>query len=259
MALMTVLLALLKLTCSRLLKILKKQIFLVEVQRRYGCVVLFRRFYQQILQALTTEGVAVPISTSSASSATPPSSISLDKGTVDALFQSIGNPAKLGTATLENLRETMRIFALVSKTSQNKLALVSSDADRSKLLDIILNTLQLSDFEVRRCGATLLSNMASVESIRSELVSKLAGCMFQLLENADVSAVAGFTSSSLIGTEIHRQIAQALVLLTQTHAVDVIRQPNSLHYLEILNKQKVAPDDLFRESVQTTLQQLTCS
>jgi len=254
-------LALSKLTCSKLPKILKKQNFWIEVQRRNGCVVLFRRFYQQMLQALLTEGVAIPISASSAFSTplAPPSSIFLDKEAVEDLFRSIGNPTKLGMVTLESLRETMRVFVIVSKTSQNKLALISSDTDRSKLVEIILNTLQLSDYEVKRCGATLLSNVASVESLRSELVSKLVGCMFELLENVgDSGAAAGFASSSLIETEIQRQIAQALAILTQTHAVDVSRQTNYSYFVEILNKQKLASDDLFRENVQKTLQQLTC-
>jgi len=238
----------------------KKANFLVEVQRRYGCVVLFRRFYQQMLQVLTTEGVAISLSASSALSVTPPapSSISLDKEAVEDLFRNLGNPAKLGSVTLESLRETLRVFVTVSKTSQNRLALLSSTTNRSKLLDIILNALQLSDSEVKRCGATLLCNMASVESLRSELVSKLVSCMFELLENAGDSGAAGFASSSLIDTEIQRQIAQALVILTQTNAVDVSRQTNYSHFVEILNKQKFAPDDLFRENVQKILQQLTC-
>lgn len=41
----------------------KKAKFLVEVQRRYGCCVLFRRFYQPFLQALTSEGIAISFST----------------------------------------------------------------------------------------------------------------------------------------------------------------------------------------------------
>jgi len=237
----------------------KKATFLVEIQRRYGCIVLFRRFYQQILQALTMEGAAIPILAASTSSTTSASTISLDKGTIDALFRSLGSPSKLSTATLENLRETMRIFATISKTTPNKMALVSTDSDRSNLLELILNTLQVSDFEVRRCGATLLSNMATVESLRSELIPKLTGCMFKLLENTDDSTAAGFTLSYLVEIEIQRQIAQALATITQTHGKDLMQQPDYSHYLEILNKQKVAFDELFRESVQKILQQLTSS
>eukprot|EP00456_Euglypha_rotunda_P066329 TRINITY_DN570_c0_g1_i24.p1 TRINITY_DN570_c0_g1~~TRINITY_DN570_c0_g1_i24.p1 ORF type:complete len:195 (+),score=15.27 TRINITY_DN570_c0_g1_i24:278-862(+) len=151
----------------------KKATCLVEVQRRYGCIVIFRRFYQQILQALTTEGVAISVSTLNAPTTIPPSTVNLDKSTVDALFRSIGNPSKLSTMTLENLRETMRVFATVSKTSQNKSVLVSSDSDRSNLIEIILSALKLSDYEVRRCAATLLNNMSSMETLRTELISKL--------------------------------------------------------------------------------------
>jgi len=227
----------------------------VEVQRRYGCIVLFRRFYQQLLQALTTEGVAIPLSTAGTSSTTSPSTISLDKDTLDALFKGLG-PSELRTAPLENLRETMRVFATISKTSQNKAYLVSSDSDRSNLLEVILNTMQVSDYEVRRCAATLLNNMVIVESLRGELISKLANCMFKSLENTDDSTAAGFTLSSLVEIEIQRQIAQALVVVTQTHAKDLSQQPDYSHYLEVLNKQKVASDESLRESVRKIQQQL---
>jgi len=96
--------------------------------------------------------------------------------------------------------------------------------------------------------------MTSVESLRTELVTKLVSYMFQLLEKGE-DASAG--ESSLVETEIHRQIAQALVNLTKTHATDISRQVNYSRYVEILNKQKVALDELFSESVQKILQQLS--
>jgi len=237
----------------------KKAKFLVEIQRRYGCVVVFRRFYQQFLQALTTEGIAIPFSALTPAADVQPSSsqVSLDKTTLDLLFRSIGNPSKLGTANLENLRETLRVLATLSRTSQNKTVLVSAEADRSNLFEVLLSVLKLPDGEVRRCGATLLSNVATLESIRGELVTKLAASMFLLLDKTDDSVAAGFLSGSLIEKEIQRQIAQALALLTETHAADVVRQSNYSHFLEVLHKHKSSSDDLLRESIRVTISNLS--
>lgn len=258
----------------------KKASFLVEIQRRYGCIVAFRRFYQQILQALTTEGLAIPFSSSSTPSSTTaatnippattttslspigvvpsPSQVSLDRGTLDTLFRSMGNPSKLNTVNLENLRETVRVLATVSRTSQNKAVLIGTDSDRTNLVEMLLAVLKLQDLEVRRCGATLLNNIASLEAVRGDLITKLSACMFELLDKSDDptadSVVAGFMAGSLMEKEIQRQVAQTLATLTQTHARELTRQSSYPHYLETLNKCKASSDDLFRESVLLTLE-----
>jgi len=239
----------------------KKAKFLVEIQRRYGCVVVFRRFYQQFLQALVSEGIAIPFSALTPAADLQPSQVSqvsLDKTTLDILLRSIGNPSKLSTANLENLRETLRVLASLSRTSQNKAVLVSAETDRSNLFEVLLSVLKLPDGEVRRCGATLLNNLAALESIRGELLTKLASCMFQMLDTtSDDLVVAGFMSGSLIEREIQRQIAQALAMLTETHASDLVRQSNYSYFLEILNKHKTSSDELLKDSVRVTIANLS--
>jgi DNA-binding transcriptional ArsR family regulator len=243
----------------------KKAKFLVEVQRRFGCCVVFRRFYQQFLQALATEGVAIPFSplplkpAAAAYLQPAPAQVTLDKTSLDLLFRSLGNPSKFGTVSLENLREALRVLANLSSTSKNKEILVDAETDRSILFEILLSALKLSDGEVRRCSATLLNNIATLKTIRSELITKLATCMFQTLDNTSDVSVAGFMSGSesLIRKESQRQIAQALVTLTETHAVEMALQPNYPYFQEVLTKHKTSSDDLLRESVQAAIANLS--
>jgi DNA-binding transcriptional ArsR family regulator len=239
----------------------KKAKFLVEVQRRFGCVVVFRRFYQQFLQALATEGVAIPFFPLKPAATTDlqpsPSQVTLDKTSLDLLLRSLGNPSKFGTVSLETLRETLRVLANLSRTSQNKEVLVDAETDRSILFEILLSALKLPDGEVRRCSATLLNNIATLKTVRSELITKLATCMFQTLDNTSDVSVAGFMSGSLMEKESQRQIAQALVMLTETHASEVVRQPNYPYFQEVLDKHKTSSDELLRESVQATITNLS--
>jgi len=145
---------------------------------------------------------------------------------------------------------------ILARTSQNKEVLVA-ETDRSILFEILLSALKLPDGEVRRCSATLLNNIATLKTIRSELITKLATCMFQMLDNtADVS-VAGFMSGSLMEKESQRQIAQALAVLTETHASEVVRQPNYPYFQEVLDKHKTSSDELLKESVQATIANLS--
>jgi len=239
----------------------KKAKFLVEVQRRFGCVVVFRRFYQQFLQTLATEGTAIPFSPLKPATTdllqSSLSQVTLDKTSLDLLFRSLGNPSKFGTASLETLRETLRVLANLSRTSQNKEVLVDAETDRSILFEILLSALKLPDGEVRRCGATLLNNIATLKTIRSELITKLATCMFQMLDNTSDVSVAGFMSGSLMEKESQRQIAQALAVLTETHASEVVRQSNYPYFQEVLDKHKTSSDELLRESVQATIANLS--
>jgi len=185
------------------------------------------------------------------------SEIVFDKATLAVLFENLGNPSKLSTCDLENLRETLRVFASLSRTSENKAVLVSTETDRSNLFEVLFAVLKLPDCEVRRCGATLLNNLATLESIRGELISKLATSMFQMLDKTeDNSVVAGFMSGSLIEREIQRQITQALAIVTETHASDLAGRSNFSYFEEILNKHKTSSDEVVRENVRATIANL---
>jgi len=201
------------------------------------------------------DGVAIPFTSSSslAVSVPSPSQVTLDQGTADILLRSLGNPLKDGTANLENLRETLRVLATLSRIPQNKAVLVS---ESTNLSDLLLSVLKLQDSEVRRCGVTLLSNVSTLESIRGELVSKLTACLFHLLANPDDSVGAGFKCSSLIEKEIQRQIARALAILSETHAADIARHPSYSRYLEILGQHKSSVDPTLRADIILTLEHL---
>jgi len=237
----------------------KKAKYLVEFQRRYGCVVVFRKFYQQILQTLVTEGVGVPLVPGSL----PPMSVSpgqvvLDKGTLEILMRGVGSVGK--PTNLEHLREIIRLLAILSKSSQNRAVLAESHGsgpDRINLCDLIARILQLPDVEVRRCGATFLGNIATLETLRGELITKLLAIMFQVLSNSDVPA-AGFGADcvSLMGKETQRQIVRALVLITETHAKQVVQDPLFAQYAKVLAGLKSSGDANFCANVATTLQHL---
>jgi len=186
-----------------------------------------------------------------------PSQVTLDKTSLDLLLCNIGSPSKFGTVSLETLRETLRVLADLSRESQNKEFLVHTESERSTLFEILLSSLKLPDGEVRRCGATLLNNIATVKTIRGELVSKLAACMFQTLDNVSDVSVAGFVSGSLMERESQRQIAQALASVTETHASEVLRHPNSSYFQEVLQKHRTSVDEVVRENVQTTISNLS--
>lgn len=240
----------------------KKAKFLVEIQRRFGCVVVFRRFYQQFLQALVTEGVAIPFAPLKPAAEIQPtlsqSQVTLDKTSLDLLLRNIGTPSKFSSASLESLRETLRVLANLSRASQNKEFLVHTESERSTLFEILLSALKLPDGEVRRCGATLLSNIATVKTIRAELITKLATCMFQTLDDtSDSVSVAGFMAGSLMEKESQRQIAKALANITETHASEIIRQSNYPYFQEVLQKQTTSLDEVVRKNVQTTISNLS--
>jgi len=237
----------------------KKGKFLVEIQRRFGCVVVFRRFYQQFLQALATEGVAIPFAPlkPAAEIQPTPSQVTLDKTSLDLLLRHIATPSKFSSASLETLRETLRVLANLSRVSQNKEFLVHTESERSILFEILLSALKLPDGEVQRCGATLLNNIATVKTIRAELITKLATCMFQMLDSTSDVSVAGFMVGSLIEKESQRQIANALANITETHASEMIRQSNYPYFQEVLQKQTTSSDEVVRENIQTTISNLS--
>jgi len=247
--------------CTFAIKLFKaplgsKAKYLLEFQRRYGCVVVFRKFYHQILQTLTTEGVAVPLVqspvSSSSSSIIVPGQIVLDKGTLEILTRGVGKSG----ANLEHLREIISVLACLSKSDQNRIVLAESHST-TNLCDILARVLQLPDVEIRRCGATFLKNIATLEKIRGELITKLLGTMFRLLSSSDCgSSGFGGECDELITRETQRQVVRALALITETHAKQIIQDPLSSQYLKTLSNLQASSDLVLRADVMITLQQM---
>jgi len=233
----------------------KKAKYLLEVQRRYGCVVVFRKFYQQVLQTLLAEGVAIPLAHISSSvspiSVLTPGQVVLDKQTLEILMRGVGK----SSANLEHLREIVRLLASLSKSSHNRAVLAESHGT-TNLCDILARVLQLPDVEVRRCGATFLGNIAVLEDLRGELISKLLAVMFRILSSTDVGS-AGFSDCvELMGRETQRQILRALALMTETHAKQVSQDPLFSQYFKALTKLQTCSDSVIRSDVNVTLQHL---
>jgi len=229
--------------------------YLLEFQRRYGCVVVFRRFYQQILQTLTSEGVAVPLvqtPISAPSSLIAPGQVVLDKETLAILMRGVGK----SNSNLEHLREIMRLLAFLSKSTQNRSVLTEGHSS-TNLVDVLGRILQLPDVEVRRCGATLLANIASMEKIRGELITHLLAIMFKILQvtNCD-SAGFGEECVELMGRETQRQVGRALALITETHAKQIIQDPLYSQYLKTLTNLQSSNDTALRADAIVTLQHL---
>jgi hypothetical protein len=219
----------------------KKAKYLLEFQRRYGCVVVFRKFYQQVLQTLVAEGVAIPLVPTSSISATSllaPGQLVLDKGTLEILMRGVGK----SSSNLEHLREIIRLLASLSKSSHNRAVLAESHGT-TNLCDILARVLQLPDVEVRRCGATFLGNIAVLEDLRGELISKLLAVMFKILSSSDCGSSGFSDCSDLMGRETQRQIIRALALITETHAKQVSQDPLFSQYFKALtNLQTCGPD-----------------
>jgi len=232
-----------------------KSKYLLEFQRRYGCVVVFRKFYQQLVQALSTEGVAVPLiqmPTMAPSPIVAPGQIVLDKETLQILMRGVGK----SNSNLEHLREIVRLLACLSKSTQNRSVLAEAHSS-TNLVEILARVLQLPDVEVRRCGATLLANIAAMEKIRGELISKLLAIMFKILPSSDCGS-AGFGEEcvELMGRETQRQIGRALALITETHAKQIIQDPLYSQYLKTLTNLQSNNDTALRADAIVTLQHL---
>jgi len=250
--------------CSFMIKLFhapleRKEKYLLEVQRRQGCCIIFRKFYQQILQALTAEGVVVPFtktqSLSSKSIVTPElGQIDLDKPTLELLMKSVGK----SDTNLEHLREIIRVLATSSNSEQNR-ALISESFSATYLCETLATILQLSDGEVRRCGATFLGNLATLETLRGEFINKLLGIMFKVLSGSNCdSAGFGLGCSELINRETQRQIGRTLSLFSKTHAKQMSQDPSSSSYLKTLTYlQKSTNDALFQADVLSTLEQMS--
>jgi len=230
-----------------------KEKYLLEVQRRYGCVVVFRKLYQQILQALTAEGIAVPFTKTaiSSSSILAPGQIVLDKPTLEILMKGVKS-----NTNLEHLREILRLLACLSNSAQNRALLVESHSE-TNLCDLLARVLQLPDVEVRRCGAAFLGNIATVTNLRSELISKLLGTMFNILSGSTCgSAGFGEGCGELIKRETQRQIVRALLLISETHAKQIIQDPSASSYVKTLTNLQSSNDPGLRADVLLTLEQL---
>jgi len=229
--------------------------YLLECQRRYGCVVVFRKFYNQILQALSAEGIAVPLvqaPTFSPSSTVAPGQVLLDKETLSILMRGVGK----SNSNLEHLREIVRLLACLSKSSQNRSVLAEAH-NSTNIVDILGRVLQLPDVEVRRCGATLLANIASMEKIRGELISHLLAIIFKILPSPDCDC-AGFGEEcvELMGRETQRQLGRALALISETHAKQIIQDPLYSQYLKTLTSLQSNNDTALRADAIVTLQHL---
>jgi len=233
--------------------------YLVEFQRRYGCVVVFRKFYQTLLQSLVKGGLGVPLVARSLNplpvlSLDYDPVMTLDKDTLKILSQAVGSPGK-ASSNLEYLRETTRLLATLSKSSQNRAVFIESHGSQIDLCELIGQILQLPDVEVRRCGATFLGNLAVLETLREELITKLLPVMFQTLSKSDIGC-AGFGDSALIEKETHRQIVRALNTMIDTHAKQVVQDPFFSQYRKILVSLKASSDQNLRADVLLALQQL---
>jgi hypothetical protein len=234
----------------------KKARYLLEFQRRYGCVVVFRKFYSQILQTLLVEGIAIPLVSStslSPASILAPGQIVLDKGTLDILMKGVGK----SSSNLEHLREIIRLLAMLSKSSHNRAVLAESHGT-TNLCDILARVLQLPDVEVRRCGATFLNNIAALEDLRGELISKLLAVMFKILSGSDCASAGFGDCGELMGRETQRQIIRALALMTETHAKQVCQDPLFSQYHKALTTLQTCSDSVLRADVIVTLQHLRC-
>jgi len=181
-----------------------------------------------------------------------PGQLVLDKETLHILMRGVGN----SNSNLEHLREIVRLLACLSKSTQNRSVLAETQSS-THLVEILARVLQLPDVEVRRCGATLLANVASMEKIRGELTDKLLAIMFKILRNPDCDS-AGFGGDcvELMGRETQRQIGRALALIAETHAKDILQDPLYSQYLKTLTGLQSSNDTALRADAIVTLQHL---
>jgi len=189
----------------RIFKSLQNGRHLVEFQRRNGCVIAFRRLFQQLLRTFSHDGVAhgsvlpeVP---------SPFGDCNLDKKTAALMLQTLSGQ----DVSLEYARETLRVLSCLSKQPNNVAMLLHVN---EKLPELLLQFLKSKDVEILRCAAHLLANLVCGPSSNVALQKNLS-ILFDAYTASDLQSPGyGAGARNLMQLEIKRQISRSILTLT---------------------------------------------
>jgi len=245
--------------------------YVVEFQRRSGCVVAFSNFYRATLQALgplvdrpfATPTLSLPTVTSPTVAAAKavlaqvapaiqsygPANVSLDDSTQQCLLD-------MATSKDSDVqRESVRFLASASTSAGNQQKLSNGKDKLPVLVSIVANLLASKDKEVIRCTTMLVANLAQQPAVRSSLlplVPALLGLLDIVVSHASVNA--------LLFKEVRRQVARTLVCMSDTCKKELLKDANSrLAVLSVLDKHRYSNDEPLRQLVASALVNLNTS
>jgi len=205
---------------------------LIEFQRRCGCVIGFRRLFQQALFAFWKDGTAKGSSSSSPVLPRPPPELTLDRETALLMLQTLCDR----DVSLEYGRENLRVLSCLSKQTHNLAILLQVKPDISELL---LQIFHSKDVETLRCAAIFLANVLS--SSRSPgLGRKHVPLLFDVLSSSDLIA-PGFSETirDLLHVEVKRHIIRSLIAVSSKNP-SIISQDSK--YVKLLQETARAND-----------------
>jgi len=200
--------------------------YLVEFQRRQGCVLAFSTFYADVRKVMTGKAAS---SASPGPSETP---AGLDNVSVENLVRMASSPLA------DVQREGLRTLANCARTPSNRKLLLGSCSFLSEVLS------SSSDTEVVRLASELAGHMCSSPAKDALAVAE---SVFQALASQS-------SNSSLTGRSAKRSLAQAAAGYSQSHKKH-FRQEK---YVSCLEKYSCSADERTRVAANSALDVLVC-
>jgi len=214
--------------CSFVVNVFQgKENFVVEFQRRSGCVVQFSNFYNEVL-------------TSFMNTDTQPAVRKAEKQESNLDEPTLKNLVRMACSELVDVqREGLRVLTncLTTSESNKKLFLQSS----ASFLPSLLSS---SDEQVLRLASVLVDALSSDSS---QTTIKIAESSFSLLAKGRFS--------SLLGRDTKRHLTHALAGYTQTHSKHFSQHPKNQEFVACLERCS-SLDNSTRNSVASALNNL---
>jgi len=218
---------------------------LVEFQRRNGCVIAFRRLYQQLLRTFSHDGVAL----GSVFAEVPPPFVdcNLDKKTAATMLQTLSGQ----DVSLEYTREILRVLSCLSKQTNNVAMLLHVN---EKLPELLFHFLKSKDVEILRCAAHLLANL--VCGSNTALQNNISLLFDAYTVNDLQSPGYGAGARNLMQLEIKRQISRSILTITARNTDAITKQPHFSNYVKVLKEASLSPDSKLQNFASQTLVQI---
>lgn len=230
---------------------------LVEFQRCEGCTMAFNQMYKACLEAVSEHVVRKSCDTTGR--ADPCEGLCVDtEMTKIGLDAPSLKPCELSKETVTNLfeqagcdfadmqREALYALANCCSTQENQAVLAQQALE--KQLELLTKTMDSEDDLVRENACLCLVNWCTEDVMRSQVAKNLLSSLFSVLE----------LPGCLENRSSKRYVAQALQLVSQSHAKDLLASENSSQYIQTLERYKnYQSDPPLANYVTATLDQIT--
>jgi len=220
--------------------------YLVEVQRRSGCVVAFRRIFHLLLLSFSQNGVALGSPPTSEIPPQPSPEINLDKKTAALMLQTLSEQ----DTCLEYCRETLCVLSCISKQPRNIALLLEVNP---KLPDLLIHFFKSKDVETLRFTASFLSNLLSIRSSHPVVRENLSLLFNAYSSNDLISPGFGRNARTLLHLETKRQITRCLISLTSNNSDIINKNPQISSYTKVLKEATSSHDFQLQRLAEQTL------